>query len=113
MKAEAMEAGTLVRELFRRFREADPSVADLFAEDGVLIERGERFEGREAVREFYRGVFELKPQPHVEALFFDLPTVAALLRVEAGNLAMTAIDVLTLVDGEVQSYIVCMAEDRL
>ena len=49
----AVDVSDVVREYFRRMREADPSVVDLFAEDAQLIGLGNRVVGAAAIAEFY------------------------------------------------------------
>jgi ketosteroid isomerase-like protein len=56
-----------VREVFARVRRGDVSVADLYADDGVVIVDGRRIEGREAIRGFYGRTIEARhPQPSVQ-----------------------------------------------
>jgi hypothetical protein len=55
-----------IREVFARVRVGDDRVADLYAEDGVVVAGGARFEGREAIRAFYRRAIEsVHPRPQV------------------------------------------------
>jgi hypothetical protein len=59
-----------VREVFARVRNGDDSVADLYAEDGVVLGGDVRVEGREAVRAFYRDAIEsVHPRPEVQEVF--------------------------------------------
>jgi len=56
-----------VREVFARVRNGDDRVADLYAEDGVVLAGGSRIEGREAIRAFYRQTIEsIHPRPEVQ-----------------------------------------------
>ena len=57
-----------VREVFARVRKGEDRVADLYAEDGVVL-GGSRIEGREAIREFYRKtIASIHPQPEVHVV---------------------------------------------
>ena len=58
------------REVFRRVRAGDDRVADLYAEDGVVLSGGgARVEGRETIRAFYRKTFAaIHPQPEVQVV---------------------------------------------
>lgn len=50
-------------------RAGDDSVADLYAEDGVVLAGGARIEGREAIRAFYRDtIAAIHPQPEVQVV---------------------------------------------
>jgi hypothetical protein len=72
----------LVRAVFERVHASDPTVGDLYAEDGVRIDQhGKRYEGRAAITRFYESIFPTSsPHPELECVFVNLPMVAALLR---------------------------------
>ena len=54
-----LQGSRRVREVFARVRSGDLSVADLYAEDAVVVYAdGAQVEGREAIREFYRRAIE-------------------------------------------------------
>ncbi len=97
----------IIREVFARVRAGDPSAADLYAHDAVVTtQQGQRHEGFPAIAAFYRHVVEnLKPQPHVETLYVNLPTVAAVIR--AGDTDLRVLDVFTVVDGEIKELRIC------
>jgi ketosteroid isomerase-like protein len=58
-----------VREVFARVRRGDDGVADLYAEDGVILAGGARIAGREAIRAFYGKTIEtIHPKPEVPAV---------------------------------------------
>jgi hypothetical protein len=85
-----------VREVFARVRKGDTSVADLYADDGVIIygdEDGDRVEGREAIRAFYRGTIDsIHPQPAVEAVLEAPPHYVALVDVPTTDHHHRALD---------------------
>ncbi|HEV7679165.1 MAG TPA: nuclear transport factor 2 family protein [Candidatus Dormibacteraeota bacterium] len=99
----------IVQAVFARVRAADPSVAQLYAPDAVLNHGDGVFTGRDEIEAFYRGVFAARrPQPHVQALFVNLPTVAALLRVEtADEGVLQVVDVFQVSDGLIREMRVC------
>lgn len=108
-KATPMPAEEMVRTVFARVRAADPAVADLYAEDARLDHGDGVHQGRAAIAAFYRDVFvTTRPQPQVEALFVNLPVVAALLRVAMGDgSVLRVVDVFHVEDGAIQSMSVC------
>jgi hypothetical protein len=58
-----------VREVFARVHRGDDAVADLYAEDGVVLAGGARIEGREAIRAFYGKTIEtIHPKPEVQVV---------------------------------------------
>jgi hypothetical protein len=88
-----------VREVFRRVRNGDDRVADLYAEDGVVLVGGARVEGREAIRAFYRRTIDtIHPQPEVEAVLGGPPYYAAIVEVPTGRGHMHALDLFQLGD---------------
>ena len=57
------------RAVFERVRNGDGSVADLYAEDGVVISGTARVEGREAIRAFYLSTIDrIHPKPEVQTV---------------------------------------------
>lgn len=99
----------IVHAVFARVRATDPSVAQLYAPDAVLDHGDGVHSGREQIDAFYRGVFLRRPQPQVEALFVNLPTVAALLRVETGDGSVNqVVDVFQVEDGLIRAMKVCL-----
>src|SRR5438445_6014157 len=99
----------IVHAVFARVRAADPAVAQLYAPDAVLDHGDGLHSGREEIEAFYRGVFlNRRPQPHVAALFVNLPTVAALLRVETADEGeINVVDVFQVSDGLIREMRVC------
>jgi predicted SnoaL-like aldol condensation-catalyzing enzyme len=99
----------IVHAVFARVRAKDPSVAQLYAPDAVLDHGDGVFSGREAIDAFYRDVIlNHRPQPHVQALFVNLPTVAALLRVETRDRGtVEVLDVFQVSDGFINEMRVC------
>jgi hypothetical protein len=85
-----------VREVFARVRAGDPSVADLYAEDGVIIYGqgdGDRVEGRAAIRAFYEGTIgSIRPQPTVEIVLEAPPMFVALVDVPTADHHHRALD---------------------
>jgi hypothetical protein len=100
----------IVHTVFARVRAKDPSVAQLYAPDAVLDHGDGLHEGREEIEAFYRGVFiNRAPQPHVQKLFVNLPTVAALLRVDTSDEGVIeVVDVFQVSDGQIQAMKVCL-----
>jgi hypothetical protein len=90
-----------VREVFARVRNGDDRVADLYAEDGVVLAGGTRVEGREAVRAFYRKTIEsIHPRPDVQVVLEapDSPFYVAIVEVPTDLGHMHALDLFTLGD---------------
>jgi predicted SnoaL-like aldol condensation-catalyzing enzyme len=55
------------RAVFERVRKGDGSVADLYAEDGVVLLAAAKVEGREAIRAFYLSTIDrIHPKPEVQ-----------------------------------------------
>jgi hypothetical protein len=96
-----------VHEVFARVRRGDASVADLYAEDGVIVYgrgNGDRVEGREAIRAFYQGTIDaIRPQPTVEAVLEAPPLegpamFVALVDVPTEDVHHRAVDLFELDD---------------
>ncbi len=90
-----------VREVFARVRNADPAVADLYAEDAVILYgQSGRAVGREEIRAFYVRTFEaISPQPQVEAVLEEPPRFVAIVDVPAEGRHHRALDLFE-VDGD-------------
>ena len=90
-----------MREVFRRVRDGDAGVADLYAEDGVIVyAKGGRVEGREAIRAFYQRQIEgIRPEPRVETVFEQPPLYVAIVDVPTTDGRLRAVDLFE-VDGE-------------
>jgi hypothetical protein len=89
-----------VREVFARVRNGDVSVADLYADDGVILFGPEgRVEGRDAIRAFYKGAIDsIGPQPSVEAVFESPPLYVALVDVPGTDVHHRALDLFEIDD---------------
>jgi hypothetical protein len=89
-----------VREVFARVRQGDLTVADLYAEDAVLIHGREgRVEGREAIRAFYQRTIEgIHPQPQVEDVLERPPRYVAIVDVPTTDGHRRALDLFEVDD---------------
>jgi len=88
-----------VREVFNRVRNGDNRVADLYAEDGVVVTAGHQIEGREAIRAFYqRAIDSIHPKPEVQAVLEAPPHYVVLVDVPNDQGRMRALDVFELGD---------------
>ena len=89
--------GELVREVFRRVRAGDLSVADLYEEDADLYYADVHAHGREAIRRFYRRTIDvMKPRCVVEALLETPPLYAALIDLPTTKGHQKALDLFEL-----------------
>jgi hypothetical protein len=93
-----------VREVFARVGNGDLSVADLYADDGVIVYGdGARAEGRDAIRAFYaRAIEGVRPQPRVEALLEAPPLYVALVDVPGADVHHRALDLFEVDDGGIR-----------
>jgi hypothetical protein len=92
-----------VRELFKRVKNGDDSVADLYAEDGVVLIGGGKVEGREAIRAFYRKTIDgIRPQPAVQAVMVSAPWYGVIVEVPTDNGHMHALDLFRLGDDGIE-----------
>lgn len=91
-----LQGADRVREVFTRVRNGDASVADLYADDGVVVYgdgEGDRVEGRDAIRAFYQATFDaIRPQPTVEAVLERPPYFVALVDVPSDDFHYRALD---------------------
>jgi hypothetical protein len=88
-----------VREVFDRVRNGDNRVADLYAEDGVVLAGTHRVEGREAIRAFYQQTIDsIRPQPQVEAVLESPPYYSVIVEVPTSAGHMHALDLFQLGD---------------
>jgi len=97
---------SVVREYFSRVRARDAGLADLFHEDACLIGLGDRRSGRDAIRDFYRGVIERAgPTPTlVGDLLLDADRVAAEIRIHLANGSVIhAVDLFEVEGGRIRS----------
>ena len=83
-----------MRAVFARVRDGDLSVADLYAEDGVIVYgNGARAEGRDAIRAFYaRAIDGIRPEPRVEAILEAPPLYVVLVDVPGVDVHHRALD---------------------
>jgi len=93
-----------VREVFNRVRSGDASVADLYAEDAVILFGDDgRVEGRDAIRAFYQGTIDaIRPQPIVEAVMEAPPLFVALVDVPTADVHHRALDLFEVDDGGIR-----------
>jgi ketosteroid isomerase-like protein len=91
-----LQGADRVREVFARVRNGDASVADLYAEDAVIVYgngEGDRVEGREAIRAFYQGTIDaIRPRPNVETVLEAPPHFVALVDVPTEDVHHRALD---------------------
>lgn len=94
-----LQGADRVREVFNRVRNGDDGVADLYAEDGVVLAGSHRVEGREAIRAFYRQTIDsIKPQPQVQSVAESAPYYAVVVEVPTTAGHMHALDLFQLGD---------------
>jgi hypothetical protein len=93
-----------VREVFARVRNGDLSVADLYAEDAVILFGNDgRVEGVEAIRAFYKGAIDaIAPQPTVEAVLEAAPLYVALVDVPGADVHHRALDLFEIDEGGIR-----------
>ena len=102
----------IVHEVFRRVRAGDSGVADLYAEDATLVERGNTHIGRDAIRAFYaRVIEEFGTQPVVCGVWNDGSNYAAVVEATRrdGSVAH-AVDVFTVTGGAVRFMTIHMGQ---
>ena len=89
-----------VREVFARVARGDLGVADLYAEDGVIVYgSGDRVEGREAIRAFYqRAIDALLPKPSIEAIIEGPPLYVVVVDVPTSTTRYRALDLFEVDD---------------
>jgi hypothetical protein len=95
----------VVNEYFSRMRHSDFAVAELFAEDAVLIGMGEPICGKDAVAAFYRdSISRAAPSPDPLLVFSDGPNVAAEIRITiADGTELHVLDIFEVRDGLIHS----------
>ena len=93
-----------VRAVFARVSDGDLGVADLYAEDGVIVYGdGARVEGRDAIRAFYaRAIEGNRPQPRVEAILEAPPLYVALVDVPGTEVNHRALDLFEVDEGGIR-----------
>jgi ketosteroid isomerase-like protein len=88
-----------VHEVFAHVRNGDSGVADLYADDGVILVGGKRIEGREEIRAFYaRTIAARHPQPRVEVVLESEGSgfYAVVVEVPTGTGHIHALDLFTI-----------------
>jgi hypothetical protein len=92
-----LQGADRVREVFARVRNGDDGVADLYAEDGVVLAGRARVEGREAIRAFYRNTIDtVHPQPDVQHVLESAPYYAVIVEVPTTEGHVHALDLFRL-----------------
>src|SRR5262245_12913888 len=83
-----------VREVFARVRNGDASVADLYADDGVVLFGATgRAEGRAAIRTFYANtISSIAPKPQVQGVLEAPPYFIAIVDVPTTDGFRRALD---------------------
>jgi hypothetical protein len=109
----ASSAASVAREYFARVTAADPSVAELFADDAELIGLGDRVVGRDAIGEFYsRTLREAGPKPEVRCLVNEGEvTFAEIVIVVPGLDPIHVVDRFETRDGRIRSLTYFVADD--
>jgi hypothetical protein len=104
-----MTSEEMVRAVFSRVRACDPAVSELYALDATLTSPDGRHEGRGAIAAFYEERFRMgRVEPHIEALFVNLPTVVALLRVSMSEgESIRVVDVFEVGEEGIRSLHIC------
>jgi hypothetical protein len=93
-----------VREVFIRVGNGDLGVADLYAEDGVIVYgNGTRAEGRDAIRAFYaRAIEGIRPRPRVEAILEAPPLYVVLVDAPGTDVHHRALDLFEVDEGGIR-----------
>ena len=95
-----LQGSDRVREVFTRVRRGDSAVADLFAEDAVLLFGSDgKLVGREAIRAFYaRTIESIHPRPEVDEVLEAPPRYVAIVDVPTSKGRQHAVDLFELGD---------------
>jgi predicted SnoaL-like aldol condensation-catalyzing enzyme len=94
-----------VREVFVRVHNGDDGVADLYAENGVVIAGGSRIEGREAIRAFYRNTIDtIHPRPELQVVLSTqgVDLYVAIVEVPTDRGHVHALDLFRVDDGGIR-----------
>ena len=103
----------VAREYFARMQARDLSVVDLFHDDAVLRGLGDRIEGKQGIRDFYRKAIENRgPEPNHLILISEGSRVAAEIEIRLldGQTAH-AIDLFEIEDGRIRT-LTCFTADH-
>jgi SnoaL-like protein len=90
--------------VFARVRNGDLGVADLYADDAVILFGNDgRVEGLDAIRAFYKGAIDsIRPQPSVEAVLEAPPLYVALVDVPGTDVHHRALDLFEVDEGGIR-----------
>jgi hypothetical protein len=102
-----------VRAYFDRILAGDPSVADIFHDDGALVGLGRVTSGKRAIRAFYENsIRQASPRPEqVGDLLSAGPRVAAEIRIALANGSfLHVVDLFVVEDGLIRSLTYFVAD---
>ena len=110
------EPSSVASEYFSRMRAGDETVVDLFHDDATLVGLGTTRTGKDAIREFYRGVIERAgPTPRSAGpLLAKGPRVAAEVFIDlSDDVSIHAVDIFVVEEGRIRSlsYFLCAHSD--
>lgn len=106
------DPASVASEYFARMRAADDSVVDLFHEDATLVGLGATRTGKDAIREFYRGVIERagpRPRPAGPLLVHGSRVAAEIYIDLTDDVSVHAVDMFVVEEGRIRSltYFLC------
>jgi hypothetical protein len=106
------EPASVASEYFSRMRSGDESVVELFHDDATLIGLGTARSGKDAIRDFYRGVIERAgPTPRSAGpLLVNGSRVAAEIFIDlTDEVTIHAVDIFVVEEGRIRSlsYFLC------
>jgi len=113
-RTDHLEATDVVERYFTCMRAGDLAVADLFADDAVLLGLGRRTQGREAIRAFYSASIATGgPQPRsAGSLLSDGERVAAEIYIDlADGSTMHVVDLFRVEQGRIRSLHYFVADE--
>jgi SnoaL-like domain len=103
----------MVRTVFARVRDRDPSVSDLYADDATIRSADGLHQGRQEIVRFYERVRAPGVQPQIEDLFVNLPLVVAVLNVTTSDGQVVRVaDVFEVGEDAIRSLQICHQEPR-
>ena len=110
------DPASVASEYFSRMRAGDESVVELFHDDATLIGLGTTRSGKDAIREFYKGVIgRASPTPRSAGpLLVNGSRVAAEVYIDlSDDVSVHAVDIFVVEDGRIQSlsYFLCAHSD--
>jgi ketosteroid isomerase-like protein len=99
-----LQGAERVREVFARVRVGDATgVADLYADDGVVLFNGGEAKGRAAIEAFYRRAIDsIHPQPRVDEVLDAAPRFIALVEVPNDRGLVRALDLFEVGDAGIE-----------